>query len=53
MSAFHPRGEAHVDPLDFFGEHEGARAEADGEEFGVEFAHALGEGGHFGGGEWG
>ena len=47
MPTFHPCSEAHVDSLDVLGEKESAGAETDGEEFGLEFAHALGEGGHF------
>jgi len=49
MSSLYLLREAHVDFLDFFREDQGAAAETDGEETVLEFAHALGEGGHFGG----
>ena len=47
MPAINLPRKAHVDSRDFFGEDEGARAETDGEEFGLQFAHSLGEGHHF------
>lgn len=41
VPALQPFGEAHVDPLDILGEDVCAGAEADGEELGLQLAHAL------------
>lgn len=46
MSSLLVLGEAHMDPLDIFGEHESAGAETDGQELCLQLAHSLREGYH-------
>lgn len=46
MTTIDLRGEAHMYSFDILREHEGAGTKADGEESGLEFAHALSEGDH-------